>query len=132
MSESQMNIVMVDSGQLVGDVDFPEVNLQKYGWLQFVELDEKEVEERCWRADVIISTNTPVTAQLINETYKLQLIIAAGDNTNHIDMEAAKARDISVLNVPGLTGDNAESTQLICNQVVEHINQWLEKQAVES
>ena len=127
-----MNIVMVDSGQLVGDADFPEVNIIKYGWLQFVELDEKEAEERCWRADVVISTNTPITAQLIKESYKLQLIIAAGDNTDHIDKEAAKERGIIVLNVPGLTGDNAKSTQLICNQVVEHINLWLEQQAVES
>ena len=127
-----MNIVMVDSGQLVGDADFPEVNIIKYGWLQFVELDEKEDEERCWRADVVISTNTPITAQLIKESYKLQLIIAAGDNTDHIDKEAAKERGIIVLNVPGLTGDNAKSTQLICNQVVEHINLWLEQQAVES
>ena len=127
-----MNIVMVDSGQLVGDADFPEVNIIKYGWLQFVELDEKEAEERCWRADVVISTNTPITAQLIKESYKLQLIIAAGDNTDHIDKEAAKERGIIVLNVPGLTGDNTKSTQLICNQVVEHINLWLEQQAVES
>lgn len=127
-----MNIVMVDSGQLVGDADFPEVNINKYGWLQFVELDEKEAEERCWRADVVISTNTPITAQLIKESYKLQLIIAAGDTTDHIDKEAAKERGIEVLNAPGLTGDNAESTQLICNQVVEHINLWLEQQTVES
>lgn len=127
-----MNIVMVDSGQLVGDADFPEVNINKYGWLQFVELDEKEAEERCWRADVVISTNTPITAQLIKESYKLQLIIAAGDNTDHIDKETAKERGIIVLNVPGITGDNAKNTQLICNKVVEHINLWLENQAVGS
>lgn len=125
-----MNIVMVDSGQLTGDVDFPEVNIVKYGWLQFVELDENEVEERCWRADVVISANTPITAQIIKEAYKLQLIIAAGDSTDHIDKDAADARDIKILNVPGLTADNAESTQAICNQVVEHINKWLEDQSV--
>ena len=123
-----MNIVMVDSGQLSGDADFPEVNIDKYGWLQFVELDEQEVEERCWRADVIVSANTPITAQVIKESYKCQLIIAAGDSTEHIDKDAANARGITILNVPGVQGDTAENTQTICNQVVEHINHWLEKQ----
>jgi len=40
---------MVDNGQLSGDADFPEVNIEKYGWLKFVELDAAEVEQRCWR-----------------------------------------------------------------------------------
>jgi len=123
-----MNIVMLDSGQLTGEVDFPEVDLDKFGWQQFVSLDETEVEERCWRADIIISTNTPVTARVIDEAYKLRLIIAAGDNTDHIDHTAAKARDIEIMNVPGLTGNQAQHTEAICNQVVEQINRWLKKQ----
>ncbi len=121
-----MNIVMLDSGQLTGEADFPEVNINKYGWQQFVSLENTEVEERCWRTDVIISTNTPITAQIIKESFKLRLIIAAGDNTEHIDRAAADARDIQIMNVPGITGDNAENTQVICEQVVQHINEWLE------
>ena len=123
-----MNIVMLDSGQLAGDVDFPEVDLPKFGWQQYVSLDETDVEERCWRADIIISTNTPVTDKVIEEAFKLKLIIAAGDNTDHIDLSAAKARDILVLNVPGFTGDQPQHTDVICKQVVEQINNWLNKQ----
>lgn len=125
-----MNIVMLDSGQLTGEVDFPEVDLDKFGWQQFVSLDETEVEERCWRADIIISTNTPVTARVIDEAYKLRLIIAAGDNTEHIDHSAATARNIEVMNVPGLTGDEPQHTEVICKQVVEQINHWLKNQKV--
>jgi len=122
-----MNIVMLDSGQLTGDVDFPEVNLDKYGWSQFVALEGSEIEERCWRADIIISTNTPVTAKVIDGAFKLKLIIAAGDSTEHIDHEAAKSRGILVTNVPGLTGDEPKQTEAICNQVVEQINDWLKE-----
>lgn len=122
-----MNIVMIDSGQLAGDADFPEVNLPKFGWSQFVSLEADEIEERCWRADIIISTNTPVTAQVIKEAFKLKLIIAAGDSTDHIDREAAEARGISVINIAGLTGNSAENTQAICNQVIQQINAWLDK-----
>ena len=118
---------MLDSGQLSGDVDFPEVNLDKYGWSQFVSLDDSEVEERCWRADIIISTNTPVTAKVIDGAFKLKFIIAAGDNTDHIDHEAAKSRNILVSNVPGLTGNEPQQTATICNQIVEQINNWLKE-----
>ena len=123
-----MNIVMLDSGQLSGEVDFPEVELDKFGWQQFVSLDDSEVEERCWRADIIISTNTPVTARVIDEAYKLRLIIAAGDDTGHIDYAAAKARNIKVMNVAGITGNDPHSTETICNKVVEQINHWLKSQ----
>jgi len=123
-----MNIVMLDSGQLTGEVDFPEVDLDKFGWQQFVSLDDSEVEDRCWRADIIISTNTPVTAKVINEAYKLRLIIAAGETTEHIDHAAAKARNIEVMNVSGLTGNDPHSTETICNKVVEQINHWLKNQ----
>ena len=125
-----MNIVMLDSGQLAGEVDFPEVELDKFGWQQFVSLDESEVEERCWRADIIISTNTPITAKVIDEAYKLRLIIAAGDKTDHIDHAAAEARNIEIMNVSGLTGDEPKNTEAICNQVVEQINHWLKNQKV--
>jgi len=123
-----MNIVMLDSGQLTGEVDFPEVELDKFGWQQFVSLDVTEVEERCWRADIIISTNTPVTAKVIDEAYKLRLIIAAGDKTDHIDHAAAEARNIKIMNVSGLTGDEPKHTEAICNKVVEQINHWLKSQ----
>jgi len=119
---------MLDSGQLSGEVDFPEVELDKFGWQQFVSLDDSEVEERCWRADIIISTNTPVTARVIDEAYKLRLIIAAGDDTGHIDYAAAKARNIKVMNVAGITGNDPHSTETICNKVVEQINHWLKSQ----
>lgn len=122
-----MNIVMLDSAQLTGDADFPEVNLDKYGWQQFLSLAEDEVEERCWRADIIISTNTPVTAEIIEKAFKLKLIIAAGDSVQHIDHDAASARGIRVYNVSGITGDQPQNTQLICEQVVAHINQWIEQ-----
>lgn len=120
---------MLDSGQLTGEVDFPEVDLGKFGWQQFVSLDETEVEERCWRADIIISTNTPVTAKVIDEAYKLRLIIAAGDSTKHIDHAAAKARGIEIMNVAGVTGDDAQHTAVICTQVVAQINDWLKNQS---
>jgi lactate dehydrogenase-like 2-hydroxyacid dehydrogenase len=125
-----MNIVMVDSGQLTGDPDFPEINLPKFGWSQFVALKSEEIDERCWRADIIVSTNTPINAEVIKESFKLKLIIAAGDKTDHIDKAAANERGIIICNVPGLTGDSSQNAQKIANQVVDNINRWLDEQPV--
>ena len=122
-----MNIVMIDSAQLVGDVDFPDVNLIKYGWLQYLGLGADELEERCWRADIIISVNTPVPREVMEKCFKLQLLIAAGDKYDHFDQAACAERGIQISHVPGITGDNAGNSQAIADQVVANINAWLEK-----
>ncbi|HEX5636040.1 MAG TPA: hypothetical protein VFY78_03050 [Gammaproteobacteria bacterium] len=125
-----MHIVVIDSRQLAGEADFPMLDLDKYGWQQFVQLEQTEVADRCWRSDVVISFATPVTREVIDKAFKLQLIIAAGDNTQHIDMDAARQRGITVCNTPGLYPDNAAHSQTICLQVINNINAWLKKQPV--
>ena len=125
-----MHIVVVDSSKLGGAADFPMLDLPKYGWQQFVQLDARDVVDRCWRSDIVISFATPFTREAIDNAFKLQLIIAAGDNTDHIDLDAARKRGITVCNTPGLDPTNREHTQLICNQVINNINAWLKKQAV--
>jgi len=125
-----MNIVLVDSGQLEEAPEFPPINLPKFAWLEYVELAAEEIEERCWRADVIISTNTPIDAKTIKNSYKLKLIIAAGENIDHIDVAAAKKRDIMVCNVPSLTANNVKDSQTIANKVVDNIHAWLNQQPI--
>ena len=125
-----MNVVMIDSGQLAGDPDFPEINLPKFGWSQFVALPLEEIDERCWRADIIISTNTPVSASVIKASFKLKLILAAGDKADHIDIAAANARGITVCNVPGLIADNVKDSQIIAHQVIDNIHAWLDDKPI--
>ena len=125
-----MNIVLVDSGQLVGEPEFPAINLPKFAWLEYVALQANEIDERCWRADVIVSTNTPINAKAIEEIYKLKLIVAAGDNSQHIDKAAAKERGVIVCNIPGLTGDNPQDAQKIADQVVDNIHAWLDDKPI--
>ncbi|MDQ1363533.1 MAG: hypothetical protein QG652_1394 [Pseudomonadota bacterium] len=125
-----MHIVVIDSGHLAGEADFPMPDMDKCGWQQFVQLADTEVAERCWRSDVIVSVATPVTRPVIDRAFKLRLIIAAGDNTNHIDLAAARERGITVCNAPGLNPANAAHSQAICNQVINNVNAWLKNQPV--
>lgn len=125
-----MHVVVIDSNKLAGEVDFPMIDMDKFGWQQFTQLEETEIADRCWRSDVIISVDTPVTREVIDRAFKLQLIIAAGDNAAHIDMEAARQRGIVVCNTPGLDPGNKAQSQNVCDQVINNINAWLKKQPV--
>ena len=118
-----MNVVVIGSEHLPEEVEFPPVDLRKFSWLQFLHLSDEDVVERCWRADVIVTIGISVTPRVIEEAFKLQLIIAAGNNYAHIDLPAASARGITVANIPG-TELNADNAQTICNQVVELIDAY--------
>ncbi len=116
-----MNVVVLGCEHLPQDVDFPPLDLPKFGWLQFLSLSDEDVVERCWRADAIVTINVPISTQVIDEAFKLKLIISAGDSVEHIDLAPASKRGISVLNIPKmeLNHDNAQD---ICNQIVQMID----------
>ena len=126
-----MNVVVVDSGNLTGEFDFPMLNLNKFGWEQYLALDDDdELEQRCWRTDVIVSASTPIDRKLIEKSFKLKLIVTAGESTDHIDLEAARERGIKVCNTPGLLPDNSATTQQLCNEVVNVINAFINNEDV--
>lgn len=120
-----MNVVVVDGAHLAGEADFPMLELDKFGWQQYPELEGEELAERCWRSDVIITVDTPIDKAVIDKAFKLKLIAVAGESVSHVDIEAAKERGISVCNVPGGRPDNTGSSGGICNQVVANINAYL-------
>jgi lactate dehydrogenase-like 2-hydroxyacid dehydrogenase len=120
-----MNVVVVDSAHLAGEADFPMLALDKFGWQQYPELTGEEVAERCWRADIIISVDTPIDKRVIDKAFKLKLIVAAANAVGHIDREAAAARGITVCHVPGADPAQAAAAEAICTQVVETINAYL-------
>lgn len=120
-----MNIVVVDSGRLAGEADFPEIDLQKYGWIQFPEIEPELLTEKCWRSDIIITVSTPITREVIDEAFKLKLIAVAGDDYEHVDMEAAQARGIQVCHTPGLAASDVTCTEQICAEVISNINAFI-------
>lgn len=120
-----MNVVMIDSANLAGEADFPMIDLDKFGWQQYLQLEQNEVEERCWRSDVIVSAATTVDRAVIDKAFKLKLIVAAGKRYDHIDIKAAAERGIKVCHVPGLDHSDKNSTDKICSQVIDNINAFI-------
>lgn len=120
-----MNIVVVDSAHLASEAEFPMLDWPKYGWQQFPALSGEELAERCWRADVIISADTPIDQSVIDKAFKLALIAVAGESVSHIDLAAATARGIAVCHVPGRDPGNSQHTAAICSQTIDNIAAFL-------
>lgn len=125
-----MNVVVVDGAHLAGEADFPMLDLDKFGWQQYPELVGEELAERCWRSDVIITVDTPIDKAVIDKAFKLKLIVVAGEDTSHVDIDAAKARGITVSHVPGGKPQEVAASESICNQVVANINAYLKGEAL--
>jgi D-3-phosphoglycerate dehydrogenase len=51
--------------------------------------------------DVLVTGNTPVTAEAIEASPRLAMIVVAGTSTEHIDIAAASRRGVFVANCPG-------------------------------
>lgn len=51
--------------------------------------------------DVLITGNTPISAEVIEASPRLAMIVVAGTSTDHVDIAAASRRGIFVANCPG-------------------------------
>jgi glycerate dehydrogenase len=125
-----MNVVVVDSAHLAGEADFPMPALDKFGWQEYPELSAEEVAERCWRTDIIVTVDTPIDKTVIDKAFKLKLIIAAADDYSHIDLDAARARGITVCHVPDTDPYDTSAGEAICTQVVKNINAYIQGKAI--
>jgi len=120
-----MKVVMIDAANMPGEAWFPSLNLTKYGWEQYLTIEEDDIEKVVWRCDCIVAAKDPVDKAMLDKSFKLQLIVAAGDSTDHIDLVEAEKRGISVCNVPGRDPSNIEDDKKICREVVSAINAHL-------
>lgn len=123
-----MNVVVIDAANLAGEGNFPSLNLNKYGWTQYPTVAPEDLDKVIWRCDVIVSAADAVDKAMLDMAFKLRLIVAAGDATDHIDKEAAAARGIKVCHVPGRDPANPEDEKKICREVVSAINAFLKEQ----
>lgn len=120
-----MKVVMIDAANMPGEAWFPSLNLTKYGWEQYLIIEPDDIEKVVWRCDVIVAASDAVNKAMLDKAFKIQMIVAAGDSTDHIDLEAAKARGITVCNVPGRDPSNIEDDKKICREVVSAINKFI-------
>ena len=123
-----MNVVLIDSANINEDAYFPALNLTKYSWAQYPIVAPEDMEKVVWRVDVIVAATATVDKAMLDKAYKISMVVAAGDSTDHIDKAAAAERGIAVCNVPGRDPANPDDEKKICREVVSAINAFIKKQ----
>ena len=65
-----------------------------------------EVVERAAGAQIVLTNKAPLSAEAIDQLPELRLICVTATGYNNIDTDAAKARGITVCNLPGYSTDS--------------------------
>jgi len=123
-----MKVIVIDAANLAGEGNFPQLNLKQYSWEQYPTLADEDIETVVWRCDVIVAAADAVDRAMLDLAFKIRLIVAAGDSSDHIDKVAAAERGIKVCNVPGRDPTNPEDVKRICREVVSAINAFIKEQ----
>lgn len=95
-----MKIVITDSDTLTnGDIGFAE--FAKYGnVIRYDYTEPSRTAERIRDADAVLCNKTPMTEEVLRGAEKLKYIGLFATGYNNVDIEYAKARGITVCNVP--------------------------------
>ncbi|WP_303907243.1 hypothetical protein [Thiohalomonas denitrificans] len=120
-----MNVMVVDAGYLAGEVDFPALEADRFGWSQYGETPVAEVPERCWRSHIVVTAATPLDAATLDAMPKLKMVAVAGGECTHIDIEAAQSRGVAVCHVPETNPEMPADAERICRETVANIDAFL-------
>ena len=120
-----IKVVVLDSRYLPEGVDFPPLNVDKYGWEQYPRLQQGEIAERCWRADIVVSLDTAITSSQLEKMVKIGLLICAGPACGRIDQAALAANGVELLAFPEARLDQKADAQDLCDRVAAAINHYV-------
>jgi glycerate dehydrogenase len=101
-----VRIVLLDSFAAdQGDADWPE--LRALGELVvYPRTPPHQVRERCLGATAVLTNKVVLSAELMSSLPDLRYIGVTATGTNVVDLDAAKARDIAVTNVPAYSTES--------------------------
>ncbi len=120
-----IKVVVLDSRLLPAGVDFPPLEVDKYGWEQYPQLSEEEFAERCWRADIVVSLESAISLTALEKMLKIGLLICAGPACERIDLAALAERGVELLVFPEARYDTSADAQDLCNRVAAAINHYI-------
>ena len=97
-------------------------SIAKHGGLQvFDRTATDEIQQRAAGAEVVLTNKTQLTAETLSELPDLKLITVLATGVNVVDLDAARARGITVCNVPGYSTPNV--AQAVFALLLELTNQ---------
>lgn len=120
-----MKIVIIDSGKLPTDVEFPPIDFPKYGWEQYPALQGDDIAERCWRADIVITLATAINKNVLEKMNKLRLLICAGAACDKVNQSYARDKGVELLAFPAGRYDTVSAAQDLCNRISLAIDHFI-------
>lgn len=104
-----MNIVFLDSSTLPRTLqfDFP------HQWQAFDCTSPEETNERIAKAHIVLTNKVYLGAKQMDAAPDLKLIAICATGFNNVDLNAAKARGITVCNVPAYSNDSVAEHALM-------------------
>lgn len=104
-----MNIVFLDGATLPRTLqfDFP------HQWTVFEHTSPEETKERIASADIVLTNKVYLGADEMDAAPNLKLIAICATGFNNVDLPAAKARSITVCNVPAYSNESVAEHALM-------------------
>jgi len=112
-----INVVVVDGGKLPEGVEFPPLEAAKYGWEQYLQLENDDIAERCWRADILVALSSAIIRANLVKMPRLKLLITAGEACRRLDQAAAQQQGVEFLAFPHAEYGEAGKAQDICDRI---------------
>lgn len=120
-----IKVVVLDAARLPAGVDFPPLETAKYGWEQYPQLNDEEIAQRCWRADIVVTLGTAIDASALGKMVKIGLLICAGSACARVDQSAVAARGVELLAFSDADFTSVTAAQDLCNRVSAAINHYI-------
>jgi phosphoglycerate dehydrogenase-like enzyme len=120
-----IKVVVLDSGRLPAGVDFPPLQIDKYGWEQYPQLNSDEIADRCWRADIVVTLASRIDGAVLEKMSRVGLLICAGEACSRVDQTAAFASGVELLVFPEAEYSSIASAQDLCDRVCAAIDHYI-------
>ncbi|NMP15228.1 D-2-hydroxyacid dehydrogenase [Thalassotalea sp. Y01] len=114
-----MRAVFLDKSTINDKIDFSAIESQFDTIGYFDCTDADKVIPRCRFADVIITNKVIIDKQVMAQLPRLKLICIAATGTNNVDLVAAKAQGVTVMNVSGYS--TTAVSQYVFAMLLEHL-----------
>ncbi|MDQ7015925.1 MAG: hypothetical protein Q9N68_06055 [Gammaproteobacteria bacterium] len=123
-----LKVIVIDSHHLPRDADFPPLDLYKYGWEQYVDLDRQGMIDQAFRMEVVVSVATEIDAAMLTEMQRVRLLVVGDRDKVTFPKELAAERGIVVCD----TGDKTLSAgaEPFCSEVVAVIEAFLAEKTI--
>lgn len=91
-------IVFLDRATLIAELPIPAFD---HTWVEHPHTPPEAVGEALWRATIAITNKAPITRAVLEAAPRLRLVAVAATGVNNVDLEACRARGVSVTNIRG-------------------------------